>query len=128
DLVGTLGEKPKLGKQFDVAPYPQFAHGKRHLSSGYTWGWGVAKRAQNPTAAWQFLSFLQQRKYANAFLTSGLIAPIKNWQTIPAAKNAKGAQLVARETPHTYYGPRTTAWNEVAKALSDTLQAVALGQ
>jgi ABC-type glycerol-3-phosphate transport system substrate-binding protein len=128
DLVQTLGEKPLLGKQFDIAPYPQFAHGKHKLSSGYSWGWGVAKRAQNPTAAWRFLAFMQQKKYANAFLKAGLIAPIKNWQLIPEAKNSKGAQLVSKETPYTYYGPRTTSWNELAKMLSDALQSVALGQ
>jgi multiple sugar transport system substrate-binding protein len=128
NLVETLGQKPKLGKQFDIAPYPQFAHATRRLASGYSWGWGVANKASNPTAAWLFLAFLMEQKYSNAFMKTGLIAPVKNWQHLSAVKGAKGAQLVAKETSYTDYGPRTPAWNEVAKALSDTLQAVALGQ
>jgi multiple sugar transport system substrate-binding protein len=128
DLVQTLGEKPQLGNQLGIAPYPQFKNGKHKLSSGYTWGWGVAKKSSNPVAAWRFLSFLQSKKYSDAFLNTGLISPIKGWQHLPTASKSPGAQMVSKETPYTYYGPRTPFWNEVAKALSDTLQALALGQ
>jgi len=126
-LIAALG-KIKLGKEFDVAPMPQWATPKKHVVSGYSWAWLVSKKSRNPAAAWNFLRYLQNSSSVSSQLyVSDLITPIKGWQTQKAAAGP-GTQIVAKEIPFTTYGPTLPQWAQMAQQLSNNLVALALGQ
>jgi len=126
-LIESLG-KIKVGKEFGVAPMPQWAQPKKKVFSGYSWAWLVSKKSRNAEAAWSFLRFLQSPSSVSSQLSvSDLITPIKGWQTQKAAAGP-GTQIVAKEIPYTTYGPSLPQWAQMAQQLSNNLVALALGQ
>lgn len=121
--------KLKLGKEFDVAPIPQWSNATGRVTSGYSWAWLVADKSSNKKLAWEFLRFVEEAQNVSPILSvSDLIIPIKGWEGGPVARHSKGAQIVAQELPYTNYGPRLPQWTQMAQQLSNNLGALALGQ
>ena len=129
-LVESLsGNKLKLGENFGVAKMPQWAAAAKPVTSGYSWGWAVARKSANAATARHFLDFLQASQAVDAQLSAaGLVTPIQSWQTQPTAADSPGAQIMAEQLPYTNFGPAIPQWNEMAKALSDNLVAAAQGK
>jgi multiple sugar transport system substrate-binding protein len=123
--------KPKitLGKEFDVAPMPQWANATKQVTSGYSWAWLVSRRSKNQALAWEFLRFVESAKNASSILSvSNLIIPAKDWQSDAVASKSKGAQIVSTELAYTDYGPSLPQWSQMSQQLSNNLVALANGQ
>ncbi|NGN62334.1 ABC transporter substrate-binding protein [Streptomyces sp. A7024] len=125
DMLTTYNKKLKFGRDFDVAPVPKWSGGKQ-ISPAYSWCWSVPSGSSNQTTAWHFVNWLQDKERQRPQVEdAGIISPVKGWPEL--VKGDKALQLMAKEQPHADFGPQIKPWTEMAKALTDTMAAVAQG-
>lgn len=126
-FMPSLNGKLVYGKNYATTTLPAW-DGKAPVASGYSWAWSVSKKSENKNTAWNLIGWLNSPENADAQLkATGVVTPAKDWTTKSSAQD-EASTVMQKQLPNTSYGPRIPQWNEVMTALSQTLDAVSLGQ
>ncbi len=125
-LLNQYGKGLVLGKNYDLAPMPAWRAG-RAVTPAYTWCWSVPRASGNQFTAWHFVNYLQRPQNQTAQIRdASIITPVRDWSHLVPGN--KALELMGQGYPAADFGPVIKPWNEMAKTLSDTLVAVALGK
>jgi multiple sugar transport system substrate-binding protein len=117
-------EAPHLN--YGIAPVPKEA---RSATYAVTDSVVLFKNSKVKQAAWKFLDFLFTKEPRVAFTKGeGFLPTTKAEAKDPYFTNNERLQTFVKLLPNAHFAPTVTGWEDTAKAVSDAVQSVYLGQ